>query len=107
MTEASYEECFLCGDLTERAGAGEDSIYCDECDTGPYCPKCFRIHHEGNELQKNVAFLLLHGSFMDYKGSCEQYLHCRLCGKMWLWENDEPSEHKKDCLYLLKKTHGS
>ena len=45
--------------------------------------------------------LLRHGSFMDYKGRCEQYLHCRLCDSKWLWENDEPSEHKDDCpLYV-------
>ena len=41
--------------------------------------------------------LLEHGSFMDYKGGCEQFLHCRLCGNKWLWENDEPSDHKDSC----------
>jgi hypothetical protein len=44
----SYEECFICGDLTGRAGQGEDSLYCDECDKGPYCPDCFRKHHESD-----------------------------------------------------------
>ena len=45
----SYEECFICNELTGRAGAGEDSLYCDECDKGPYCPDCFRKHHESDE----------------------------------------------------------
>lgn len=44
----SYEECFICDDLTGRAGQGEDSLYCDECDKGPYCPECFKKHHESD-----------------------------------------------------------
>lgn len=54
------------------------------------------------KYEEDITSLLRHGSFMDYKGRCEQYLHCRLCGKKWLWENDEPSEHKETCLYLLR-----
>ena len=56
-----------------------------------------KIEAENKTLEKNIATLLKHGSFMDYKGRCEQYLHCRLCNSKWLWEDDEPSEHKDDC----------
>ena len=48
MLTLSYEECFICNDLTGRSGEGEDSLYCDECDNGPYCPDCFRKHHKSD-----------------------------------------------------------
>lgn len=41
-----YELCFVCGDETGRAGRGDDSIYCDECDEGPFCLGCYELHHE-------------------------------------------------------------
>jgi len=34
------EECCLCGEYTGNAGRGDGSIYCDKCDTGPYCSDC-------------------------------------------------------------------
>lgn len=34
------ELCANCGDPTGRAGKGEDSIYCVNCDFGPLCEAC-------------------------------------------------------------------
>jgi hypothetical protein len=48
LSELLLECCFICDDLTGRAGEGEDSLYCDECDKGPYCSNCFRKHHESD-----------------------------------------------------------
>lgn len=39
------EYCCECGELTGRAGRGEDSLY-DE-DQGPYCPECWEERTEG------------------------------------------------------------
>jgi hypothetical protein len=39
-----YEECAVCGDATGRAGRGDDSIYCDDCDDGPFCLDCWKQH---------------------------------------------------------------
>lgn len=36
------ERCYVCDDLTGRAGKTEDSLYC--CDSGPYCEECFHEH---------------------------------------------------------------
>ena len=55
MNERPLEYCFICDEPTGRAGKGEDSLYCDECDKGPYCPDCFRKHHESDV--KVVALL--------------------------------------------------
>jgi len=38
------EECIICGESTGSAGKDEDSLYCDFCDSGPYCEKCFDKH---------------------------------------------------------------
>ena len=48
MSERPLELCFICDEPTGRAGKGEDSLYCDECDKGPCCPDCFRKHHESD-----------------------------------------------------------
>ena len=48
MKERLLEHCFICDEPTDRAGKSDDSIYCDECDKGPYCPACFRKHHESD-----------------------------------------------------------
>ena len=48
LSERPLELCFVCDEPTGRAGKGEDSLYCDECDKGPYCPECFRKHHESD-----------------------------------------------------------
>jgi len=48
------EICVGCGDPTGRAGKGEDSIYCDPCDIGPFCEGCIEqhdIHHHGGNDQ--------------------------------------------------------
>ena len=41
------ERCFACDEPTGRAGKGEDSIYCEYCDRGPFCPECFQKHEDG------------------------------------------------------------
>ena len=58
MNQRPFEYCFLCDEPTGRAGRGDDSLYCDECDTGPYCSSCFDEHHRGNELAKENKRLL-------------------------------------------------
>lgn len=37
----TLEYCRECGQPTERAGRSDDSIYCDNCDSGPWCWACF------------------------------------------------------------------
>jgi len=34
------EICIACGEATGRAGRGDDSLYCETCDKGPYCLEC-------------------------------------------------------------------
>jgi hypothetical protein len=46
---SELEMCCKCGDSTGRAGKGEDSLYCDGCDTGPYCPECWDLHHSADD----------------------------------------------------------
>ena len=41
-----YEYCFLCGNPTGRAGRGDDSIYDDAGDSGPYCEECWAKREE-------------------------------------------------------------
>ena len=50
MTERTYERCDICDELTGRAGKGEDSLYCDECDKGPFCSECHDIHRADDRL---------------------------------------------------------
>jgi hypothetical protein len=45
MKEPQYEHCYLCDELTSKAGAADDSVYCDECGAGPFCDECF-VGHE-------------------------------------------------------------
>lgn len=47
MDRRPYEECFICGELTGRAGKSDDSIYCEKCDLGPFCVDCFDEHEKG------------------------------------------------------------
>ena len=49
MSERSLEHCFKCNDLTGRAGKADDSLYCYGCDTGPYCPECWELHHAADK----------------------------------------------------------
>ncbi|MDD1730484.1 MAG: hypothetical protein LUQ50_15625 [Methanospirillum sp.] len=44
----SFEYCWICGDLTGRAGRGEDSLY-DTNDEGPYCEDCWDATGEDYE----------------------------------------------------------
>ena len=38
------ETCCECGCATGRAGRGDDSMYCDDCDAGPFCEDCYAAH---------------------------------------------------------------
>ncbi len=38
------ERCCVCDDPTGRAGAGEDSIFCERCEVGPFCEECAKGH---------------------------------------------------------------
>ena len=38
------EMCCECDEATGHAGRGEDSRYCDVCDTGPLCDACAQGH---------------------------------------------------------------
>ena len=40
------ELCILCDAPTGKAGACEDSLYCEECGDGPMCEECFSKHIE-------------------------------------------------------------
>ena len=40
----TLEYCLACGEPTGRAGRGEDSIYCDDCGSGPFCEECHEQH---------------------------------------------------------------
>lgn len=35
-----FEYCCLCQEATGRAGRHDDSLYCDDCDAGPFCEVC-------------------------------------------------------------------
>lgn len=37
-----FEYCFLCGELTGRAGKADDSIYSDD-GRGPWCLDCYCV----------------------------------------------------------------
>ncbi len=60
MSEKHYEYCFLCDRETGRAGADEDSLFCDACHDdgdaveGPYCEECWKAHERGHEIQKGL-----------------------------------------------------
>ena len=43
-----YEKCCVCGENTDKAGIGDDSLYCDTCDAGPFCEQCWD-EHKGTE----------------------------------------------------------
>lgn len=50
MSEEQAEMCVNCDRPTGRAGRGDDSLYCEECDEGPFCAECWAEHHNGNTL---------------------------------------------------------
>lgn len=50
MTVADFEECCVCGSHTGRAGRGDDSIYCDDCDMGPFCEGCWHQHEAAHDV---------------------------------------------------------
>ncbi len=39
-----FELCCECGAFTGRGGAGEDSLFCEWCEVGPFCEDCFELH---------------------------------------------------------------
>ena len=46
MTDKTIETCCVCDEPTGRAGRADDSLYCDECDVGPFCEECWDDHHK-------------------------------------------------------------
>ena len=38
------EYCCICDEPTGHAGRHDDSLYCDECDKGPFCDTCDDEH---------------------------------------------------------------
>ena len=53
MKIIKHEHCFVCNDLTGRAGIHDDSLYCAECGDGPFCDKCNDIHCDEHNRQNN------------------------------------------------------
>lgn len=51
-----YEICSVCSCETGKAGIGEDSIYCDVCECGPFCDECWIQH---NKLDSHTLQLRL------------------------------------------------
>lgn len=49
MRPRPFEYCSVCGGETERAGAGDDSIYCAD-GRGPYCEDCY---HDTDEYKQD------------------------------------------------------
>jgi hypothetical protein len=43
-TDPPLEYCGICGEPTGRAGHADDSLYCEHCEAGPFCPECFEAH---------------------------------------------------------------
>ena len=47
MANHKLECCCECDEPTERAGASDDSIFCDTCGIGPLCSECHDKKHVG------------------------------------------------------------
>ena len=58
------ERCWICDGPTGRAGRGEDSIYCDECEetaedyVGPFCCDCWETHIEVIHKQSSPDYCM-------------------------------------------------
>lgn len=52
MAEGPQEHCRVCACPTGRAGRGDDSLYCEACDVGPFCEDCWAEHHIAHEEAK-------------------------------------------------------
>ena len=52
------ERCCSCDEYTGRAGKGEDSLYCDEHDSGPYCEDCWETHDEVIHKQNSPDYCM-------------------------------------------------
>lgn len=55
MTRWRLEYCFKCGNATGRAGRGEDSLYDDTDDSGPYCEECWPEREAQKEAELNAV----------------------------------------------------
>jgi len=53
--EEKTERCCSCDEPTRR---GEDSIYCDEHDSGPYCEDCWETHEEVIHKQNSPDYCM-------------------------------------------------
>jgi hypothetical protein len=40
----TVETCCECGKATGRAGTADDSLFCGQCDGGPFCLDCWYEH---------------------------------------------------------------
>ena len=38
------EMCLVCDEPTGNAGKGDGSLYCPDCEKGPYCWVCYEVH---------------------------------------------------------------
>ena len=83
------ERCYDCDEPTGRAGRGDDSLYCEYCDKGPFCPDCFNGHsldcctaklatalERLEKLEKDNAVLQLYSEFVighDYGSGFDKW----------------------------------
>jgi len=42
--EMNEEHCCVCDDPTGKAGQGDDSLFCESCEDGPFCSECWNRH---------------------------------------------------------------
>lgn len=38
------EYCLSCGEPTGKPGRDDGSLYCEHCDSGPFCEECYNAH---------------------------------------------------------------
>lgn len=49
------ERCIQCNEPTGRAGACEDSMFCDQCGNGPLCEQCYGESERIAELEAALS----------------------------------------------------
>lgn len=55
MHKVEIEKCIFCDEPTGRAGRDEDSLYCEQCDRGPYCESCWDRHLKAYEVYDEIT----------------------------------------------------
>jgi len=82
MTEAQdLEYCTECGSPTGKAGRGEDSLYCDDCDLGPFCEDCYD-KHQSPHTQTQAKFLREFAEALGWE--CVRTLPGATVRELWL-----------------------